>query len=165
MPRTRKSFESGHHRKFLVIIDETAECDRAVYYASRRAVRTGGRLVMLAVATLRDANQQWLGVGELMRAEATDEANQRLDHYAARARHVAGIDAERVLREGNVADEIHKLIEEDPDIGILVLAAGTSNEGPGPLVSSLAGSRSGSFTIPITIVPGQLTDEELDALA
>lgn len=165
MPRTRQSFESGHHRKFLVVIDATPECDRAVYYASRRAVRTGGRLVMLGVVAIGDANQQWLGVGDLMRAEAHEEVEKRLDVYAARARHLAGIDAERVIREGNNADEIQKLVEEDQDIGILVLAAGTGNEGPGPLVTSLAGSRSATFTVPITIVPGQLTDEELDALA
>jgi len=165
MPRTRQSFESGHHRKFLVIIDETPECDRAVYYASRRAVRTGGKLVMLAVISTGEASQQWLGVGELMRAEARDEVEKRLDHFASRARHLAGIDAERIIREGTKAEEIQKLIDEDPDVGVLVLAAGTGNQGPGPLVSSLASSRSVTMTIPITIVPGQLTDEELDALA
>jgi nucleotide-binding universal stress UspA family protein len=165
MPRTRQSFESGHHRKFLVVIDETSECDRAVYYASRRAVRTGGKLVMLAVISMGEASQQWLGVGELMRAEARDEVEKRLDHYATRARHLAGIDPERVIREGNKTEEIQKLIEEDSDIGVLVLAAGTENQGPGPLVSSLASSRSVTMAIPITIVPGQLTDEELDALA
>ena len=165
MPRTRQSFESGHHRKFLVVIDETPECDRAVYYASRRAVRTGGKLVMLAVISTGEANQQWLGVGELMRAEARDEVEKRRDHFAARARHLAGVDAELVIREGGKAEEIQKLIDEDPDIGVLVLAAGTGNQGPGPLVSSLASSRSVTMTIPITIVPGQLTDEELDALA
>ncbi len=165
MPRTRQSFESGHHRKFLVVVDETPECDRAVYYASRRAVRTGGKLVMLAVIATGEASQQWLGVGDLMRAEARDEVEKRLDHFSARARHLAGIDAERVIREGTKAEEIQKLIEEDPDISVLVLAAGISNQGPGPLVSSLASSRSVTMTIPITIVPGELTDEELDALA
>lgn len=165
MPRTRQSFESGHHRKFLVVIDETPECDRAVYYASRRAVRTGGKLVMLACISTGEANRQWLGVGELMLAEARDEVEKRMDHFAARARHLAGIDAERIIREGGKAEEIQKLIDEDPDIGVLVLAAGTDNKGPGPLVASLASSRSVTMTIPITIVPGQLTDEELDALA
>ena len=165
MPRTRQSFESGHHRKFLVVIDETPECDRAVYYASRRGVRTGAMTLMPACFSRGEANRQWLGVGELMRAEARDEVEKRLDHYAARARHLAGIDAERVIREGGTAEEIQKLIEEDPDIGILVLAAGPGNQGPGPLVSSLASSRSHTMTIPSPIVPGQLTDEELDALA
>jgi nucleotide-binding universal stress UspA family protein len=165
MPRTRQSFESGHHRKFLVVIDETPECDRAVYYASRRAVRTGGKLVMLACISTGEASQQWLGVGYLWRVDGRDEVEKRLDHFSARARHLAGIDAERVIREGNKPEEIQKLIEEDPDISILVLAASTESQGPGPLVSSLAGSRSVTMTIPITIVPGELTDEELDALA
>jgi nucleotide-binding universal stress UspA family protein len=161
----RKSFEPGHLRKFLVIVDETPECDRAVYYAARRAARTGGKLVLFATVSIGEVNQQWLGVGDLMREEAREEAERRLDHYAARARNLAGIDPERVLREGVKADEIVKFIDEDEDIGILVLAAGTGKEGPGPLVSSIAGAGSGSFLIPITIVPGNLKDEELDALA
>jgi nucleotide-binding universal stress UspA family protein len=161
----RKSFEPGHLRKFLVIVDETPECDRAVYYAARRAARTGGRLVLFATITIGEEGQQWLGVGDLMREEAREEADGRLDHYAARARNLAGVDPERVLREGIKADEIVKFIDEDEDIAILVLAAGTGKEGPGPLVSSIAGAGSGSFPIPITIVPGNLTDEELDALA
>lgn len=165
MPLKRKSYEPGHHRKFLVIIDETPECDRAVYYASRRAARTGGKLVMLAAVSVGDSNQQWLGVGDLMLEEAREEAEGRLDHYAARARNLAGIDPERVVRQGVKAEEVVKYIEEDEDVGILVLAAGTSAEGPGPLVTSLAGTSSGTFPVPITIVPGNLKDEDLDAIA
>jgi hypothetical protein len=86
-------------------------------------------LVMLACISTGEASQQWLGVGELMRAEARDEVEKRLDHYSARARHLAGIDAERVIREGSKADEIQKLIEEDPDISILVLASQHRQEG------------------------------------
>jgi nucleotide-binding universal stress UspA family protein len=100
-----------------------------------------------------------------MRAEAREEAERRLDEFAARARNLAGIDPERVVREGKKAEEILKLIQEDREIAILVLAAGTSAEGPGPLVSSLAGAGSGSFPIPITIVPGHLSDAQLDALS
>ena len=165
MSAKRKSFEPGHLRKFLVIIDETPECDRAVYYAARRAARTGGRLILFSTITIGEEGQQWLGVGDLMREEAREEADGRLDHYAARARNLAGVDPERVLREGVKAEAILSYIDEDEDIGILVLAAGTGKEGPGPLVSSIAGAGSGSFPIPITIVPGNLTDEELDALA
>ena len=165
MSRTRKSYEPGHQRTLLVVIDETPECDRAVYYASRRVMRTGGRLVMLAVISVGEVNQQWLGVGDLMLEEAREEAESRLDQFAARARNLAGIDPERVLRQGVKADEILKLIDEDEDIALLVLAAGTGAEGPGPLVSSIAGAASGTFPIPITIVPGHLSDQELDALA
>lgn len=165
MSAKRKSFEPGHLRKFLVVVDETPECDRAVYYAARRAARTGGKLVLFAAISLGEAGQQMFGVGDLMREEAREEAERLLDHFAARARNLAGIDPERVLREGTKADEIVKYIDEDEDVGILVLAAGTSTEGPGPLVSSIAGTGSGTFPIPITIVPGHLKDEDLDALA
>jgi nucleotide-binding universal stress UspA family protein len=166
MSAKRKSFEPGHLRKFLVVVDETAECDRAVYYAARRAARTGGKLVLFAAVQVGGQDvQQMFGVGDLMREEAREEAEGRLDHFAARARNLAGVDPERVLREGAKADEILKFIDEDEDIAILVLAAGTSKEGPGPLVASIAGASSGTFPIPITLVPGHLKDEELDAMA
>jgi nucleotide-binding universal stress UspA family protein len=164
MSRKSRPEATESRRKFLVVVDETPECDRAVYFASRRAARTGGKLVMVAVPVV-PGTQEWLGVGELMRAEAREEAERRLDEFAARARNLAGIDSERVVREGNKAEEIQKLIQEDREIAILVLAAGTGAEGPGPLVTSLAGAGSGSFPIPITIVPGHLTDAQLDALS
>jgi nucleotide-binding universal stress UspA family protein len=165
MSRRSKSEEAEPQRKFLIVIDETVECDRAVYYASRRAARTAGKLVMLAVVPVAESNQQWLGVGELMRAEGREDAEKRLDQFAVRARNLAGIDPECVVREGQKAEEIQKLIQEDKAIAVLVLAAGTGSEGPGPLVSLLAGASAGHFPIPITLVPGHLTDAQLDALS
>ena len=164
MSRKRRSYESGHKPKFLVVVDDTPECDRAVYYASRRAARIGGGVVMLNVIETEDRNQQWLGVADIMRAEAHEHANTLLDQYAARANGVAALTAERVIREGNTAQEILNLIDEDEDIAALVLAAGTGKEGPGPLVSGL-GKTVGTYPIPIAIVPGQLEDEELDAMS
>ena len=161
--RRRRSYETGHRPKYLVVIDDTPECDRAVYYASRRAARNSAALTMLRVVDLQDKNQQWLGVADIMRAEAQEEANEALSRYAARANGIAGITPERVIREGDTAREVLGLIEDDEDIAILVLAAGTAGEEPGPLVSSVAKS-SGTFPIPVTIVPGHLNDEELDAM-
>jgi len=165
MPRRRQSHEPGHRRKFLVVIDDTPECDRAVYYAARRAARTHGGIVMLSVLQLADVQSQWLGVADLMRAEATDKAESRVDHFAARARNISGLEPERHIVEGKIAEEILKVIEADEDIAILVLAAGTSHEGPGPLVSSLAAGAWAGLHVPITIVPGILSDTDLDALA
>ena len=68
------------------------------------------------------------------------------------------------LREGKPADEILKLLDEEPGISILVLGAGTGKKGPGPLVTSIAGKLSGKFPIPITVVPGNLSLEKLDEL-
>lgn len=160
----RRSYESGHRPKFLVVIDDTAECDRAVYYASRRAARIGASVVMLKVIETHDRNQQWLGVADIMRAEAHEDANAALDRAAARANGVAGITPERVIREGDVAQEILDTIEEDEDIAVLILGAGTGKEGPGPLVANV-GKSAGTFPIPVAIVPGHLTDEDLDTMA
>ncbi len=164
MPRKRRSYEAGHKPKLLVVIDDTEECDRAVYFASRRAARIDGGVVMLRVLEMQDQGQQWLGVADVMRAEAHDEADAELSKYVARANGIAGITPERVVREGDKAEEILKLIDEDEDIFVLVLAAGTGSEGPGPLVTDI-GRTAGDFPIPLAVVPGHLTDEEIDALS
>jgi nucleotide-binding universal stress UspA family protein len=164
MSSKRRSFETGHRPKFMVVVDETPECARAAYFAARRAARTGASLLMLAVATPPD-DFEWVGVAEAVVAEATADAEDQLEAIAAKARTVAGIDAEKVVRVGTKADEIVRLIEEDEDISFLVLAAATGTEGPGPLVSTIAGKGASTFPIPVVIVPGGLTDEEIDALA
>ena len=164
MSLKRRSYEAGHKPKYLVIIDESPECDRAVYYASRRAARTGASVVMLLVIEPHDRHQQWLGVADIMKAEAHEAADQMLGRFAARANGVAGITPERVIRDGEKAEEILKLIDEDEDIATLVLAAGTGKEGPGPLVSTV-GKTAGAYPIPVAIVPGHLSDEDLDALS
>jgi nucleotide-binding universal stress UspA family protein len=164
MSRRRRSYESGHSPKFLVVIDDTPECDRAVYFASRRALRIGAAVIMLRVIETHDHSQQWLGVADIMRAEAHEEANAVLDRHAARSSSITGITPQRVIREGEKAKQLLELIEEDEDIAILVLAAATGKEGPGPLVSSLA-KTAGEFPIPVAIVPGHLSDADLDSMS
>jgi nucleotide-binding universal stress UspA family protein len=164
MSRKRRSYESGHSPKFLVVIDDTPECDRAVYFASRRALRIGAAVIMLRVIETHDHSQQWLGVADIMRAEAHEEANAVLDRHAARSSSITGITPQRVIREGEKAKQLLELIEEDEDIAILVLAAATGKEGPGPLVSSLA-KTAGEFPIPVAIVPGHLSDADLDSMS
>jgi nucleotide-binding universal stress UspA family protein len=164
MSLKRRSYETGHTPRFLVVIDDSPECDRAVYFASRRALRIGAGVVMLRVIDLHDRNQQWLGVADIMRAEAHEAANAVLDRYAARVSSITGVMPQRVIREGDKAQELLNLIEEDEDIAALILAAAVGNEGPGPLVSSLAKS-AGTFPIPVAIVPGHLSDEDLDTMS
>ena len=163
MSKKRRSYEAGHSPKFMVVIDDSPECDRAVYYASRRAARTGAGMVMLLVIEPHDRHQQWLGVADLMKAEAQEAANAILDRFATRANGAAGITPERVIRDGDKAQEVLNMIDEDEDIAILVLAAGTGSEGPGPLVTEI-GKTAGTFPIPVAIVPGHLNDEDLDAM-
>jgi nucleotide-binding universal stress UspA family protein len=163
MVSKRLSREAGHRRKFLAIIDDTPECERAVAYASKRSKSTGGTLVLLYVIEPGDF-QHWLGVEKIMRDEANQAAGAALDVHATKVRETVGIEPELVIREGKPAEEIHKLIEDDQDIAILVLAAGAGKEGPGPLVASIAG-KGAAFPIPVTVVPQNLSDEDIDSLA
>jgi nucleotide-binding universal stress UspA family protein len=164
MTKQRRSYETGHKPKCLVIVDDTAEWDRAVYYASRWAIRAAGGVVMLRIIETEDQNQQWLGVAEVMRAEAHEEANAALNRAAGRANGIAAITPERVIREGDPAEQIIDVIDNDVDISMLVLAANPGPEGPGPLITIMA-KTVGSFPIPVTIVPGDLSDEAIDALS
>lgn len=159
----RRSFESGHRPKFMVVIDGSPEAGRAVHFAARRTARTGASLIMLGVVTMAETFE-FLGVGDAMREEAEEEVTRLLAAAADHAKESAGVTPEQVVLEGEKADCIRTLIERDQDISFLVLAASTDSAGPGPLVSGVASS-SQSFPVPIVIVPGDLTDDEIDALA
>ena len=164
MTSKRLCFEPGHKPKCLVIVDDTAEWDRAVYYASRWAIRAGGGVVMLRIIEPEQQSQEWLGVADIMRAEAQEAAEAALDRAAGRANGIAAITPERVIREGESTEQLLDVIEKDVDIAMLVLAANAGPEGPGPIITVMA-KTVGTFPIPVTIVPGNLSDEEIDALS
>ena len=154
-------YDTEYKRKFLVGIDETEECERALTFAAYRTKRTGGTVVLMSVV----AKPEFIGLGveDVLRAEAVEEAERNLDTRLARIRAIGGVRAETVIREGEATAEIERIIGKDPDIAILVLAASTSGEGPGPLVTHFA-ARSNALPIPLTIVPGRMSDEEVIAI-
>ncbi len=164
MVKRRRSYETGHRPKFLAVVDDSAECAKAIRFAARRCARIGAAMVLLGVVKPPE-HETWLGVGAVMQAEAEAEAEKLIDVAVEAVRTFAGLEPERVVRTGDKADEVVKLIEADEDISLLVLAAGAGRDGPGPLVSALAGKAAASFPIPVAIVPGHLEDEEIDALA
>jgi nucleotide-binding universal stress UspA family protein len=151
-------------RKFLVIVDQTPECKVALRFAARRAQHTGGIVTLVYVVEPADF-QQWAGVERRMREEAHEEAERALHDAAKTVNDIVGSMPELVIREGRPADEIRGLLREDRDISILVLGAGTSKEGPGPLVSLIANPAGGAYSVPVTVVPGSLRDEQVDAIA
>lgn len=154
-------YDTEYKRKFLVVIDETDECDRALTFAAYRVKRTGGTVVLMSV--VQKPEFIGLGVEDVLRAEAVEEAERNLDTRLARLRDIGDVRSESVIREGSAAEEIERVIDQDRGIAILVLAASTSAEGPGPLVMHFA-SRANALPIPFTIVPGRMSDEEIIAI-
>ena len=157
-------------RKFLVVVDGTPEVYAALRFAARRAHGTGGKVALLLLLPHGDGGH-WLGVDNLMKEEALETGERILGEHSALVE-LLGVEKPKThIREGQPVEEIVKLIGEDPTISTLVLAtsAGQNEQhdaipfAPGPLVSAIAGGRVG-LQIPVTIVPGALSDDEIDAL-
>jgi nucleotide-binding universal stress UspA family protein len=149
-------------RKFLVVLDDSSECLNAMRFAAMRAAHTGGGVTVLSIIPPDEFNH-WVGVGEIMRQEARERIEVHFEVFAKWMRDKQNVNPELVIREGEPVPEIMSHIKEDTEIGVLVLGAGTDNKGPGPLVTALTRA-SGTLPIPITIVPGDLSKERLEAI-
>jgi nucleotide-binding universal stress UspA family protein len=150
-------------RKFLVILDDSRECLNAMRFAAMRASNTGGGVQILAVIPPEEFNH-WIGVGEIMREEARERIHAHFEVFAKWMRDRQNVDPELVIREGEPVTEILRQIEEDGEIGVLVLGASAEKGGPGPIVASLS-KVFGSLPVPLTIVPGELSKERLEAVS
>jgi len=149
-------------RKFLVVLDDSKECLSAMRFAAMRATKSGGGVEVLSIIPPDEFNH-WIGVGDLMRAEAKERIEVHFEVFAKWMRDRQGINPSLVIREGEVVPEILAQILEDTEIGILVLGASTDKKGPGPIVTQLS-KNAGSLPIPITVVPGDLSKERLEAI-
>ncbi|HEY4163323.1 MAG TPA: universal stress protein [Dongiaceae bacterium] len=155
------SEQSAAGRVFLVVIDETPELKLAIRYAALRARKTGGRVAMLHVTQPSDF-QGWLGVTRLIREEARQQAEALMQKMAAEVQKLSNAMPVLYFREGDRREEVMKLIDEEPMISILVLGASTGPKGPGPLVQALTSKYVGKLRLPVTIVPGNLTVNDID---
>ncbi|MBC7736926.1 MAG: universal stress protein [Candidatus Saccharibacteria bacterium] len=149
-------------RKFLVVLDDTRECLNAMRFAALRAAHTGGGVQILSIIPPEEF-QHWMGVGDLMRAEARERIEAHFEVFAKWMRDKQGVNPELVIREGDPLTEILAQVNEDPDVGILVLGAGSDKAGPGPLVTALS-RNAGTLAIPVTIVPGDMSKERLESI-
>jgi hypothetical protein len=151
-------------RKFLILLDDTPEMLNAMRYAALRAARTGGGVEMLAVISPQEF-QHFLGVADVMRAEAHEKVEAHFQIFKDRMEKHEGITPKLTIREGDAVDAIVEHIKSDPEIAVLVLGAGVDKAGPGPLVAALTGRRMGDLRVPITIVPGSMSKEDIVAAA
>lgn len=154
-------------RKFLVIADDSAEFGAALRYACRRAQSTGGHVALLRVIEPA-VFEHWSGVREEMERQELAEAEAVLQRLAEQVVAVTGTTPEFLIKRAeNTKAAIRSVVADDPDIKILILAAAMGGRGPGPLVASIAkeGVNWGQRKLPVTVVPGDLTDDEIADLA
>lgn len=148
---------------FLCVVDDSEELSQALRFSCARAQRVGGRVSLLYVIEPAEF-QHWATVGDLMREERRQEAEEMLSIISAIVQKRTGKVPTIYIREGILHEQLMELIEEELDISLVVLGAATGNDGPGPLVSYLVQKMAGRLRIPVTVVPGNLSDEEIDAI-
>lgn len=152
-------------RKFLVVVDDSPEFQAALRFACRRAWSTEGVVTMLKVLP-KPEFEHWSGVRDEIEREQRAEAEAQMQKLAADVEARTGRPGEIRIEAGDTVGAIKAAVAGDPEIKILVLGAATGGRGPGPLVSSIAKEGVGfGRKLPVTVVPGDLTDEEIEILA
>ena len=150
-------------RTFLLVVDWSSELSAALRLACRRARHTNGNVALFHAVEPSDFHH-FSTIADLMESEARSEAEKLLQRVSADVQRQTGRMPALYLREGDTNEQLLSVIEKQADISVLVLGAGTGDEGPGPLVTALSGRLAGKITLPVTIVPGNLTSDEIDAL-
>ena len=148
-------------RSYLVVVDETGEADVALRYAARRAARTGGSVLILAIVPPQEF-VQWGGVQAAMEEEARLRAEAMGLQAASAIDEEADVQRTVLVRHGDPVKAIAEVLKEREDVAALVLAA--AEGAPGPLVVHFSGAVAGTLPCPLVIVPGRLSDEALDRL-
>ena len=158
-----KAAPADPNRTLLCVVDNSDELSQALRFACRRAVNVGVKIALLYVIQPAEY-QHWVAVGEKMREEAREEAEEMLQVVAKSVQNRAGFTPVLYIREGQLDEELIKLINEEESISLLVLGASSGSDGPGPLVSKLLRGLTGKLRVPVTVVPGSLSEEQIDAI-
>jgi len=151
------------NRTLLCVVDNSDELSQAIRFACRRANNVGVKIALLYVIQPAEY-QHWVAVGEKMREEAREEAEEMLQVVATSIQTRTGVTPSLYIREGQLEEELIKLIDEEESISLLVLGASTGTDGPGPLVTKLLREMTGKLRVPVTVVPGGLSEEQIDAI-
>ncbi len=160
---TNEEVKTLPERTFLCVVDETDEFAPTLRFVCQRAIKTGGRIALLYIIQPAEF-QHWLGVGDLMKQENREEAEEMVQVLADVVQRRTGKMPIIYIREGKPHEVLLNLIQEEESLSVLVLGASSVEEGPGPIISHVVNKMAGKFSLPITIVPGGMSDEEIDAI-
>jgi nucleotide-binding universal stress UspA family protein len=156
--------QQGHSmRTYLVVIDDSPEAALALHFAARRAAKTGGAVHIVSVVE-PPAFVAWGGVQATMEEEVRQKAEAVVAAAAGRLAEDYAVTTLTTVKQGDSAQMVREVLADSSDIAALVLAAAATGS-PGPLVEHFSGWDAGVLPVPLMIVPGSLTLEELDRLS
>lgn len=150
-------------RTYLSVIDDQPEARTALRFAARRAAKTAGAVLILALVPAPEF-VQWSGVQAAMEEEERLRVEAMVTQAAGSLFEETGLKPEILVRQGDPATVVRALLDERPEVAALVLGAKAA-AGPGPLVAHFAGAGAGEMPCPVMIIPGGLSDEALDRLS
>ena len=101
------------------------------------------------------------GVENVMKTEAYEKANTILEELKKDVLTNFGFNVECKIDQGKKYDKIVDLVNKDETISILVLGAAPEGKGTNVLIQRFSIGLTASVHIPLTIVPGNLTNDEL----
>ena len=150
------------NRYILVIADNSPEMDIALEYACARSKKTTRKIIIATFIEPLDVLTTQ-GVTEIMKNEARDEAEKLLQKAANYVKEKTGEIPALALREGETISELKKLIEEEEDINVLVLAANSDpkNKDSNSIINSLVSQEITNMRIPVMIVPGNFSKDHI----
>ena len=150
-------------RVYLVIMDETEESRLALRFASRRAARTGGVVHIVAIIP-QQTFSAFAAVQATIEAEARDRAEVLVTSAAGNLISEGNAPPAISVRQGEAVKVVRDYLGEHPEVSALVLGAAAEGN-PGPLVSHFAVAHPGQLPCPLMIVPGSISDEDIDRLS
>lgn len=151
-------------RTYLVVADGSEEFRAALLYALNLARLNKGHVAVVHVQDVNDF-MHWGAVEHMVRQEMRAESEKLLWHIAKECndygKHVPSL----YCKEGKPAAVIAAILEEDPLIGALILAApGAGGKGQTGLIGHFTGKALSNVRIPVIIVPGCLKADDIEHL-
>jgi nucleotide-binding universal stress UspA family protein len=150
-------------RVYLVIMDDTEEALVALRFASRRSIKTGGALHIIALME-QQPFVAFAGVQATIEEEARERAQTTAAAAAGSILSEGGAMPVISVQQGEGVKVVRDYLAEHPEIAALVLSAAKEG-GPGPLVSHFAGALAGQLPCPVFVIPGSMSEADIDRLS
>ena len=147
---------------FLVVLDDSQEMFRALRYAARRSSRNNGRVALLYTFETLEFSH-WKAVEDIAEAESRDDAESKIKEYENFILEFTNKKPKKFIMKGDRVECIINFLSDNKFISNFVLAS--SNSGSDSLISAFTGKQMSKIKVPLTIIPSNLSEEEIDKLS
>lgn len=146
---------------FLVILDDSPEMFNALRYAAQRSAISDGRVAILYTFDTLEFSH-WKAVEDIAEVESREKAESKIKEYENFILQFANKKPKKFIMKGDRVECIINFLSANKFISNFVLAS--SSAGSDPLISAFTGKQMSKIKVPLTIIPSNLSEEEIDKL-